>query len=155
MQQVSGTVEVSNLNDGAFSQTVVLLDGNVFLDPSNRNWESEPCHAFSQTLPASPADYRRVERAIRFLAEDFRNQPSLDAVAQRVGLSPFHFQRLFTRWAGVSPKRFVQYLTADYAKALLQPLLGDSSPSVQEAVAAALTEADFAIDPLSAEYRVQ
>jgi len=70
--------------------------------------------------PASPADYRRVERAIRFLAEDFQSQPSLDAVAARVGLSPFHFQRLFRRWAGVSPKRFVQYLTAEHAKALLR-----------------------------------
>jgi AraC family transcriptional regulator of adaptative response/methylated-DNA-[protein]-cysteine methyltransferase len=70
--------------------------------------------------PASPADYRRVERAIRFLAEDFQSQPSLDAVAGRVGLSPFHFQRLFRRWAGVSPKRFVQYLTAEHAKALLR-----------------------------------
>jgi AraC family transcriptional regulator of adaptative response/methylated-DNA-[protein]-cysteine methyltransferase len=73
-----------------------------------------------EPLPASPADYRRVEQAIRFLAEDFQNQPPLDAVAARVGLSPFHFQRLFRHWAGVSPKRFVQYLTAEHAKTLLQ-----------------------------------
>lgn len=70
--------------------------------------------------PSSPADYRRIERAIRFLAEDFQSQPSLDEVATRVGLSSFHFQRLFRRWAGVSPKRFVQYLTAEHAKTLLQ-----------------------------------
>ena len=69
---------------------------------------------------APPADYRRVERAIRFLAEEYRSQPSLDAVAARVGLSPHHFQRVFRRFAGVSPKRFVQFLTAEHAKALLR-----------------------------------
>jgi AraC family transcriptional regulator of adaptative response/methylated-DNA-[protein]-cysteine methyltransferase len=65
------------------------------------------------------SDYERVEKAIEFLDTHFREQPSLARVARAVGLSEFHFQRLFRRWAGVSPKRFVQYLTAAHARALL------------------------------------
>jgi AraC family transcriptional regulator of adaptative response/methylated-DNA-[protein]-cysteine methyltransferase len=64
-------------------------------------------------------DYRRVEQAIRFLEANARQQPDLAAVAAHVGLSEFHFQRLFTRWAGISPKRFLQFLTKENAKALL------------------------------------
>lgn len=69
---------------------------------------------------ATDPDYVRVEKAIRFLDEHFRRQPSLGEAAAAVGLSEYHFQRLFRRWAGVSPKRFVQFLTADYARALLE-----------------------------------
>ena len=65
-------------------------------------------------------DYARIEAAILYLEEHFRDQPSLDEVAREVGLSPHHFQRLFRRWAGVSPKRFGQFLTLDYAKAQLE-----------------------------------
>lgn len=64
-------------------------------------------------------DYRRVETAIRYLSEHRTEQPGLEEVAGHVGLSPYHFQRLFTRWAGVSPKRFLQYLTAEHARRLL------------------------------------
>jgi AraC family transcriptional regulator of adaptative response/methylated-DNA-[protein]-cysteine methyltransferase len=64
-------------------------------------------------------DYERVERAIAFLSRSFRGQPSLEEAAATVGLSEFHFQRLFSRWVGISPKRFLQYLTKEYAKALL------------------------------------
>ena len=64
-------------------------------------------------------DYLRIEKAIRYLDENFRRQPELSEVAAAVGLSDYHFQRLFRRWAGVSPKRFLQFLTADYARALL------------------------------------
>jgi len=64
-------------------------------------------------------DYRRITRAIAFLNERQPAQPSLDAVADAAGLSPFHFQRLFRRWAGVSPKQYLQYLTVEHAKALL------------------------------------
>lgn len=67
----------------------------------------------------SSSDYSRVERAIRFLAEHAEAQPSLEQVAEEVGLSPFHFQRLFQRWAGVSPKRFLQVLTLAEAKRML------------------------------------
>ncbi|MHC4974199.1 MAG: methylated-DNA--[protein]-cysteine S-methyltransferase [Planctomycetota bacterium] len=65
-------------------------------------------------------DYRRVERAIRFLEANARRRPSLDATAAHVGLSPYHFQRLFRRWAGTSPKRFLSYLTAEHAKECLR-----------------------------------
>jgi AraC family transcriptional regulator, regulatory protein of adaptative response / methylated-DNA-[protein]-cysteine methyltransferase len=64
-------------------------------------------------------DYARIERAIRFLDENATRQPSLAEVARGVHLSEFHFQRLFRRWAGVSPKRFLQYLTLEHAKRLL------------------------------------
>ncbi len=61
-------------------------------------------------------DYRRIEQAIRFLEDNYRRQPSLIEVAEHTGLSEYHFQRLFSRWAGISPKRFVQALTIDYAR---------------------------------------
>lgn len=64
-------------------------------------------------------DARRMAEAIAFLTKNYRRQPSLDEAAQSVGLSPFHFQRLFTRWVGVSPKKFVAYLTLEHAKRLL------------------------------------
>ena len=60
-------------------------------------------------------DYARVERAVSYLEENFRDQPELETVAEAVGLSTAHFQRMFKRWAGISPKRFVQYLTLDHA----------------------------------------
>ena len=65
-------------------------------------------------------DYNRIERSIHYLEEHFSEQPSLKQVASHVGLSEYHFQRLFKRWAGISPKRFVQYLTAQYSSALLR-----------------------------------
>lgn len=64
-------------------------------------------------------DYERIGRAIRFIEDNWQDQPELEAVAGAVDLSPFHLQRLFQRWAGVSPKRFLQALTADRARALL------------------------------------
>ena len=67
----------------------------------------------------SSVDYRVIENAIQYLNENSRLQPDLSAVATHVGLSEYHFQRLFTRWAGISPKRFLQYLTKENAKALL------------------------------------
>jgi AraC family transcriptional regulator of adaptative response/methylated-DNA-[protein]-cysteine methyltransferase len=66
------------------------------------------------------SDYQRIGEAIRYLEAHFQEQPGLDEVAQHVGLSPYHFQRLFKRWAGISPKRFVQFLTVEYAKGLLE-----------------------------------
>jgi len=73
-------------------------------------------------------DYLRVERAIRYLEQHYQEQPSLDEVAASVGLSEYHFQRLFARWAGISPKRFLQFLTKEHAKRLLE-----SSSSVLDA----------------------
>lgn len=67
----------------------------------------------------SAYDYARIERAIHYLERHAREQPSLADAARAVALSPFHFQRLFRRWAGVSPKRFLQYLTVEHAKTAL------------------------------------
>ncbi|MGE0267324.1 MAG: bifunctional transcriptional activator/DNA repair enzyme AdaA [Candidatus Omnitrophota bacterium] len=64
--------------------------------------------------------YARIETAIRYLKENYRQQPSLEEVARQVRLSKFHFQRMFEDWAGVSPKAFVQYLTIEHAKRLLK-----------------------------------
>jgi AraC family transcriptional regulator of adaptative response/methylated-DNA-[protein]-cysteine methyltransferase len=65
-------------------------------------------------------NYQRIEQAIKYLEENFQRQPELDEVAEKVHLSPFHFQRIFTEWAGISPKRFLQYLTVDFLKDKLQ-----------------------------------
>ena len=68
------------------------------------------------------SDFARVERAIAFIQSRVseQEQPSLNEIASTVGLSDFHFQRLFVRWAGVSPKRFMQFLTLGSAKQLLR-----------------------------------
>lgn len=65
-------------------------------------------------------DYVRIEKAIRFLDRERATAPSLAAVATHVGLSETHFQKLFTRWAGISPKRFLQHRTAEVVKRLLR-----------------------------------
>ncbi len=65
-------------------------------------------------------NYDRIAVAIEHLKRNFRDQPSLNELADVVGLSSFHFQRLFSEWAGVSPKKFIQYLSVEYAKRLLK-----------------------------------
>jgi len=77
-------------------------------------------------------NYQRIEQAIQYLQQNFQRQPELEEVAEKVHLSPFHFQRIFTEWAGISPKRFLQYLTTDYLKEKLQAL-----QNIEEAAAAA------------------
>jgi AraC family transcriptional regulator, regulatory protein of adaptative response / methylated-DNA-[protein]-cysteine methyltransferase len=69
------------------------------------------------------SDYERIADAIDYITSHVNEQPSLDDVAEHLNLSPYHFQRLFTRWAGISPKRFLQTLTVKYAKALLNESL--------------------------------
>ena len=64
-------------------------------------------------------DYQRIEQPILYLENHYKDQPSLEEVAASIGLSEYHFQRIFTRWAGVSPKRFLQFLTKEGAKDLL------------------------------------
>lgn len=64
-------------------------------------------------------NFERITQAIGYLKDNFKDQPNLDEVADKVHLSPFHFQKLFTDWAGVSPKKFVQYLSIEHAKKLL------------------------------------
>lgn len=65
-------------------------------------------------------DYDRVAQAIEFILAGQECHPSLDEIAAHVNLSPFHFQRLFKRWAGISPKQFARFLTVEYAKAALE-----------------------------------
>ncbi|MET3114341.1 AraC family transcriptional regulator of adaptative response/methylated-DNA-[protein]-cysteine methyltransferase [Pedobacter sp. CG_S7] len=65
-------------------------------------------------------NYQRIAEAIDYIKVNFKSQPDLNDVAEKLNLSPFHFQRLFSEWAGVSPKKFLQYLSLDYAKSLLK-----------------------------------
>jgi AraC family transcriptional regulator, regulatory protein of adaptative response / methylated-DNA-[protein]-cysteine methyltransferase len=83
-------------------------------------------------------NYNRIAEAIEFISKNVQNQPELNEVAAAVHLSPFHFQKLFTEWVGISPKRFLQFLTTDFLKSKLHEtanlaqaadLAGLSSPS--------------------------
>lgn len=65
-------------------------------------------------------DFARIAEAITYIRQDFKKQPGLEQIAEKVGLSPAHFQRMFTNWAGVSPKKFLQYTTIEYAKKMLK-----------------------------------
>ena len=103
------------------------------LDEEDYLAEPDPSER-SRTMSTS-ADYRTVSRAIQFLDDHFTNQPSLEDLALEMGMSRFHLQRLFTRWAGVSPKRFLQFLTLEHAKELLD----QSEPVLATAFAAGLS----------------
>lgn len=72
-----------------------------------RDMIDDPMTATLVQLEDRARDYHRMERALAWLADHWQDHPSLDDAADAVGLSPFHFQRIFTRWAGVSPKTFV------------------------------------------------
>ncbi len=91
--------------------------------------------AFRIQHPANDINYQRIEHAIKYLEENFQRQPELDEIAEKVHLSPFHFQRLFTEWAGISPKRFLQFLTVDFLKSKLK----ESKNLVEAAEAAGLS----------------
>lgn len=73
----------------------------------------------SSARRAPLSDYEAVRRAVEFIARNWRDQPSLDEIAEAVGMPALSLQKLFTRWAGLSPKAFVQALTLDHARALL------------------------------------
>lgn len=88
-------------------------------------------------LTRQSRDYARVERAIGFVVANRQRQPELSEIAASVHLSEYHFQRLFGRWAGISPKRFLQYLTKEDAKRRLR----DSSSVLEAAFAAGLSGA--------------
>jgi AraC family transcriptional regulator, regulatory protein of adaptative response / methylated-DNA-[protein]-cysteine methyltransferase len=70
----------------------------------------------SQAASLDSDDYERIASAIAFMRQNLLSQPDLKTVALQVNLSEYHFQRMFTKWAGISPKRFLQYLTVEYAK---------------------------------------
>ncbi len=65
-------------------------------------------------------DYYRISEALKYIKEHMQDQPSLDNIAENIHISPFHFQRLFSDWAGVSPKKFLQYLSLEHAKKILK-----------------------------------
>jgi len=65
-------------------------------------------------------NFNRIAGAIDFIQHNFKQQPALDEVAEAIHVSPFHFQKLFTDWAGVSPKKFLQYITVEHAKKMLK-----------------------------------
>jgi AraC family transcriptional regulator of adaptative response/methylated-DNA-[protein]-cysteine methyltransferase len=64
-------------------------------------------------------NYNRIAKAIEYIQQNFTEQPTLGQIAENVHLSPFHFQRIFTEWAGVSPKKFLQYISLQHAKKIL------------------------------------
>ncbi len=68
----------------------------------------------------SHIDYQRIAKAIEYIRSNFRLQPSLDEVAEEIHLSPAHFQKIFTDWAGTSPKKFLQFISIEHAKSLLK-----------------------------------
>jgi AraC-type DNA-binding domain-containing proteins len=65
-------------------------------------------------------DFARIRKAIGYLSENYKSQPTLEQVAEHVHLSPYHFQRMFSSWAGVSPKQFLRYISITHAKKLLK-----------------------------------
>jgi AraC family transcriptional regulator of adaptative response/methylated-DNA-[protein]-cysteine methyltransferase len=69
---------------------------------------------------SSARDYELVKRTLAFITDNWREQPSLETIAAQAGLSPHHLQRVFTRWAGLSPKAFLQAVTLDHARGLLR-----------------------------------
>jgi AraC family transcriptional regulator of adaptative response/methylated-DNA-[protein]-cysteine methyltransferase len=73
-------------------------------------------HKFSQ----ESLDFDRIEKVIHYIEQNFKLQPELVDISNHIGLSEFHLQRLFKRWVGISPKRFLQYLTKEHAKTLLR-----------------------------------
>ena len=80
-------------------------------------------------------NYEKIAKAIEYITANAKQQPSLFEVAEEVSISQFHFQRLFTEWAGVSPKKFLQYITADYLKEKIR----ESSNLVELAESAGLS----------------
>ncbi len=65
-------------------------------------------------------NFNRIAEAINYIKANFKAQPGLEEIAEKVNLSPFHFQRLFSEWAGTTPKRFLQYISIGYAKEMLK-----------------------------------
>jgi AraC family transcriptional regulator of adaptative response/methylated-DNA-[protein]-cysteine methyltransferase len=75
---------------------------------------------FENNLYKLSKDYQRIEQTILYLDKHFREQPTLSELAKNVNLSEYHFHRLFKRWAGITPKQFIKFLTIEYAKNLLE-----------------------------------
>jgi AraC family transcriptional regulator of adaptative response/methylated-DNA-[protein]-cysteine methyltransferase len=89
--------------------------GQVFPDDFGLECPSSAATS-RQSLAQAQLDYRRIESAINFIATNFRDQPSLNEIAAASHVSPYHFQRLFSKWVGISPKKFMQFISINYAK---------------------------------------
>ena len=142
--------------------------------PWNSNHSRYPLNIASSGLPPHPTgptfgaqaqrmegqnqhNYARIARAIDFIQRNYRAQPSLRDVAASVHLSEAHFQRLFTEWAGTSPKKFLQYITVHHAKRILrdrQPSLAEATDTVGLSSSSRLHDLFVRIEGMSpAEYR--
>jgi AraC family transcriptional regulator of adaptative response/methylated-DNA-[protein]-cysteine methyltransferase len=73
-----------------------------------------------QMITQQTMNFNRIAEAINYIQNNFRQQPDLDEVAEKVHLSPAHFQKMFTDWAGTSPKKFLQYISIEHAKKILR-----------------------------------
>ena len=116
------------------------------------------------SAPTTGADYATVKRAIEFITKRYRDQPSIEAIAEHVGLSASHFQHVFKRWAGLTPKAFLQAITIERARELLRDSasvldaaydVGLSGPSrLHDLFVAheALTPGDYRRDDLTLAY---
>ncbi|RZM59966.1 cysteine methyltransferase, partial [Klebsiella pneumoniae] len=71
-------------------------------------------------MSSQQRNYERIAQAIQYIQQNFQQQPQLDEVSAHIHLSPAHFQRLFTDWVGTSPKKFLQYISVEYAKQILK-----------------------------------
>jgi AraC family transcriptional regulator of adaptative response/methylated-DNA-[protein]-cysteine methyltransferase len=78
------------------------------------------CYKSDHMSVQGDIDFNRIAEAIEYIRNNFRDQPSLDEIAEKVNLSSFHFQRMFSEWAGTTPKKFLQYTSIEYAKKILK-----------------------------------
>jgi AraC family transcriptional regulator of adaptative response/methylated-DNA-[protein]-cysteine methyltransferase len=107
------------------------------------------------TTEQQALNYRRIEAAIRYLEQNFAHQPALEEIAEAVHVSPFHFQRMFTEWAGISAKRFLQFLTVDFLKERLRHTasLADAAAQAGLSSPARVSELFIALEAVTpAEY---
>jgi AraC family transcriptional regulator of adaptative response/methylated-DNA-[protein]-cysteine methyltransferase len=114
------TVNLLTLPNVKMPAVVTTAAGSTTKESTAEMWD----HALMdtemlETNLTDSADYALVAQAIQYLGQNFQEQPSLDDLAEMLHISPFHLQRVFSRWAGISPKRFLQFLTVDYAKSRL------------------------------------
>lgn len=91
--------------------------------------------AQDRAAAAGDGEFAYVVRALTFVENHWKEQPTLDQIARATGLSPYHFQRLFKHWAGISPKRLLQFLTVEYAKERLR----EARPILETAIDAGLS----------------
>ncbi len=97
-----------------------MVPGPLSAGDSKNRVDSLAGREYGSGMESWTTDYARIESAIRFIESRSREQPDLKEIASHLGLSPHHFQRLFSRWAGVSPKKFLEFLTVESAKRLLE-----------------------------------